>query len=510
MLPKDSLQISVGFPLGYSGSAAGTPEDLPDPVRLHEAFVAAAAGGPWAEAQDRVLVPRREHRAALEWLERHEPLGLIVPGARSATPSARRFRWRASPRALAETDFEPRTALAGPVVYVWPPPNDAVVNALQTLAREVTHVGRADSVVKVEVSVGLRAEGGEVYVPAPGRGPGRVMRVPLAGRTEALIAAHRDASIRGGHTTAPTGRQAPDKCVTADNAAATALRRFAPSAGDGAWPFEEVWSLRVTAPTRDTQIEAIATRLRRPTFRVAGAVAVHRAIVRAIGDAVPSFVSGREGDGPLRGAGHLAIHFADRPQLGGPVILLGIPTGVADADRELLLSALARPRRVTARLARGRDEPVRFTIEPPRVRSALPFWGADGALMGTEVPMALDVAGHPRNAPWSIEDAVVCSVGYAMRGVLERDDIVWEAGWRFRSRLVATLRERYGVAVLARRVPRAASSYVHRVCAGELVVAVAALVNLGTLGGVGGGFLALGRARHLGGGLLVPFEVGAR
>jgi CRISPR-associated protein Csb2 len=509
MLPRGSLRISVEFPVGYSGSMGGAPEELPDPVRLHEAFLAAAAGGPWGEVRDRVLVPRREHRVALEWLERHEPLGVIAPAVRFAAPSARRFRWRASPRVLAETDFEPRTALSGPAVYVWPPAEDAVVDALRTLACEVTHVGRGDSVVKVEVSVSPRDESGRLHEPAPGRGPGRVMRVPLAGRTEALLVAHRDASRRGGHATGSLGRQAPDKRVTGDNGTATALRRFAP-AESADWPFEEVWTLPVRALTRETPIEGIAARLRKPVLRVAVAVAVHRAIVHAIGEDVPSFVSGRDGDGPLRGSGHLAIHFADRPQLGGPVILLGIPAGVADADRDQLLSALARPRRVAARVAHGRGEPVRFAIDRPRVGSALPFWGSEVALMGTEVPMALDVTGHPRRSPWSIEDAVACSVGYAMRGVLERDGLVWETGWRFRGRLVAMLHEHYGVAVAVRRVPSAASSYVHRVGAGELVVAVSAMLNLGELAGVGGGFLALGRARHLGGGLLAPVEAGAR
>jgi CRISPR-associated protein Csb2 len=510
MLPEGSLLIGLTFPLGYSGSDAGTPEELPAHARLHEALLSGAAGGPWAEIEDRVLVPCPEHLAALEWLEQNEPLGMIMPATRSVAPGARRYRWRASPRVLAESDFEPRTAFAGPVVYVWPPATEAVVRALRTLAREVTHVGRADSIAAVDIAVSPRAEGGSAVLErAEGRGSGRVMRVPLPGRTRALMSAHRLASSGGSHTTGATGRQAPDRLVTGANTIATALRRFAPSLNEADWPFEEVWVLPVEVPGRTPSVEAIAAKLRQPAFRVPGAVEVHRAIVRAIGEDVPAFVSGREGDGPLKGAGHLAIHLADTAELGGAVVLLGIPTGVADADRELLLSALPRARHVSARPAGWRGEVVRFKLGAPLVRSALPFWSAGAVLMGTEVPMVLDAAGRPRNAPWSIEDAVVCSVGYAMRGVLQRDGLEWEAGWRFRCRLVDTLRERYGVTVAARRVPRSASSYVHRVRTGELVVAVSALVNLGELGG-DGGFLALGRARHLGGGLLVPVDVAAR
>jgi CRISPR-associated protein Csb2 len=263
----------------------------------------------------------------------------------------------------------------------------------------------------------------------------------------------------------------------------------------------------VRGRTSGQPFNTIAAKLGERTFRIAGAVGVHRAIVRAIGEDVPPFVSGREGDGPLRDAGHLAIQFTSEPSqsAGRPAFLLGIPTGVSDADRELLLSALAEPQPVTARMVDRRGG-LRFAIGPPRVRSALPFWETDAALMRTDVPIVLDAVGRPRDAPWSIEDAVVCSIGYAMRSVLERDGLVWESGWRFRRQMVATLREHYGVEVAARRVWDAASNYVHRAAPGELLVAASALVSLGTLGGVRGGFLALGRARHLGGGLLMPVD----
>jgi CRISPR-associated protein Csb2 len=510
MRSEGALRISVAFPLGYSGSAAGAPEALPDPVRLHEAFVAAASGGPWAEVEGRVLVPTSEHRLALEWLEQHEPVGIVAPGVRLSAPSARRYRWRASPRVLTESDFEPRAALSGPAIYVWPPANAAVVATLRTLAREVTHVGRADSIAKVEVSVSSRDD--EVtHVRVLGRGAGHVMRVPLPGRTEALIGAHREASRHGVHRTGSTGRQVPDRYVTGDNATATAQRRFAPACQGAGWPFEEVWVLPVRRRTSGQPLDPLAAKLGERSFRVTAAVGVHRAIVRAIGEDVPPFVSGREGDGPLKDAGHLAIQFARQPSqaAGRPAFLLGIPTGVSDADRELLLSALAEAQPVTARAADRRGG-VRFAIGPPRVRSALPFWDTDSALMRTDVPIVLDAVGRPRDAPWSIEDAVVCSIGYAMRGVLERDGLVWESGWRFRREMVATLRERYGVEVAARHVRDAASGYVHRAAPGELLVAASALVSLGTLGAIRGGFLALGRARHLGGGLLVPDDEIAR
>jgi hypothetical protein len=127
--------------------------------------------------------------------------------------------------------------------------------------------------------------------------------------------------------------------------------------------------------------------------------------------------------------------------------------------------------------------------------------------MRTEVPLVLDAIGRPRHARWSIDDAVVCSVGYAMRAVLEGPKLPWGTGWDFRRELVALLREEYGVAAVAARFPSSATRFIHRAAPGELVVAARAIVNLGRLAPEGAGFLALGRARHLGGGLLVPERI---
>lgn len=497
MNQEETLQISVTFPQGaYSGSELGAAEDLPSPARLHEALLAAAAGGPWGVPDGRVLVAHEEHRAALAWLERHEPLGAIPPQVTLSAPSALRYRWRASPVERRDSDFEPRAALDGPVRYLWPAAPGSVLAALREIAREVTHVGRADSVAIIDVtSVARTSVAGRLHPLVPRRGPGRVLRVPCEGRTDALTRAHREASQRGGHSPGPMGRQASDVLVTGANEEATALRRFAPPQADADWPYAEVWTLRVG--TGDARMPLT------PALRVPAAVGVHRAIVDAIGEDVPPFVTGRDGDGPLRGAGHLSIQLAQDDRSGDVLVLLGLPPDVRDADRATLRAALERPLRAGAR---RRGHATRwFTTERPRVRPALPFWTDSGALMRTDVPLVLDAPGRPRHAPWSLEDAVLCSVGYAMRGVLERAGTAWGAGWAFRRELVALLREEWDVAAVVRRAPGAASRFAHRVPDGELTVAVNAVVRLGRLGPMTGGFLALGRTRHLGGGLLVPF-----
>ena len=89
-----------------------------------------------------------------------------------------------------------------------------------------------------------------------------------------------------------------------------------------------------------------------------------------------------------------------------------------------------------------------------------------------------------------------------MRGVLEAEGLTWGGGWAFRRTLVAQLREQ-GVDARARRVVAGAARYSHRAREGDLLVAVDAIVTLGELSG-DGGLLALGRSRHLGGGLLRP------
>jgi CRISPR-associated protein Csb2 len=194
----------------------------------------------------------------------------------------------------------------------------------------------------------------------------------------------------------------------------------------------------------------------------------------------------------------------DRQDSGTLVACLAIPEGVPDADREQLADALRSPLRAGVELRRG--DTRWFEVGSPTRRAALPFWtGAAPTLLRTAVPMVLDVNGGPRRERWTLDDAVVCSIGFAMRGVLERDGFAWGSGWAFRSELVRRLREEHGVGARTARVRSNALRFAHRVRDNDLVVATHALVDLGTLAPPGGaGFLALGRARHLGGGLLIP------
>jgi len=506
MTVATTLAIEVAFPRGvYSGSAFGAQEELPDHARLHEAFVAAAAGGPAATPGGRVLVARADHRRAVEWLEQTDPVGVVVPPLDLHPRDARRYRWRASPVAAADTPFEPQVALGGPVTYLWPRAPDDVLAALEELGREVTHLGRADSVVAVRVFAADSRPVAGLHRVASRRGPGRVMRIPRAGRFRSLVDAHAQASRPGRHGTGPIGKQAPDLLVTGANDEALALRRFEPVGLGVEWPFAELWEMGVsrvgTSEEPDDEI-ALRREMARPQNRVAVAVGVHRALVHAIGDDVPAFVRGRDGDAPLRGAGHLAIHV--RPQSAGDAlgVLLALPRDTPAVDREQLARAVERPLRAGARLASGR--PVRYVVRNPVPRPAVPFWPVDDPVMRTEVPFVVDVNGGPRGGGWTLDDATVCSVGFALRGVLERQGMEWGEGWRFRERLVDTLRRVHGVRARAVRVRRNAARFAHRVRPGDLIVAAHAAVDLGELAPERGGFIAIGRARHLGGGLLVP------
>lgn len=487
----EALLVRVAFPrAAYSGAELGTPEELPSPARIHAAFVAAAAGGPHARVEGRVLRAQDRHRTAVRWLEDHEPLGVAGPTLRSTSYGARRYRYRAAVGHANETDFEPFSALDGPVTYAWPEPSEEVVEGLRELAPEITHVGRADGTAIVKVALGaFDLEAQDVLARAMGRGPGRPLRVARTGRFDALASAHLQASKAGHHSSGTRSVQASDQPVPSAGEEATVLRRFAPAVARGSWAFSEAWRVELRGA-----VPRWALRLDR---RVAVAVAIHRAVVAAIAADVPAFVSGRDGDGPLRGPGHLAIHPV--PASGGLSVILGLPSGVPEADRATLLDALgARPKvRLAARTVR---------LGTPAISPALPFWPGEGALMVTAVPMVLDNAGGPRRGSWTLDDAVICSVGYALRGVLEEAGMEWGTGWSFRQALVGKLRDR-GVRARARRVPRGAAQFAHRAPRDQLLVAVEALVNLGDLASTPGGLLALGRSRHLGGGLLAPVDV---
>jgi CRISPR-associated protein Csb2 len=491
MTPEAALLVRVGFPRGaYSGGDFGSAEELPSPARIHAAFVSAAGGGPGARADGRALVADASHETAVRWLEDNEPIGLLAPVARLTDYRVRRYRLRAAPDHSNETDFEPFSALDGVVTYAWPPPESTVLVALRELAAEVTHIGRADSTAIVDVTLGEVDPHGPGFLRSvSGRGPGRALRVPTPGRFVALVEAHGRAMRPGGHRTGSGGVQASDTPVESAGETATRLRRFASLASDAAWPFSEAWEVPL-----DGQLPSWALRVDR---RVSVAVAIHRAIVAAIGTDVPPFVSGRDGGAPLRGAGHLAIQLVmsecDETRAR---IVFALPPNVPEADRAVLLEALAG--RPAVRLG-GRT----LRLGLPTVGPALAFWSTGSGVMATEVPMVLDAPGVPRHGEWTLDDAVLCSLGYALRAVLERRGTEWGSGWKFRRALVTALRE-HGAEARADRVHGSASRFAHRAREGDLLVAVHAAVRLGDLAAGGHGLLALGRARHLGGGLLRP------
>lgn len=475
----------------YRGGDLAQPEPLPSPARLHAAFLSAAGGGPGAGIVDGELCAGAEADAAVRWLEEHEPIGVIAPRNHLTDYAARRHRIRAAVNVARgehhreETPFEPFSAVDGPVVFAWPTPPPEIRETLTELAREITHLGRADSTVIVSVSTGsLETDRARMLLPARGRGPGLELRIPRAGRTTALISAHRRARAPAPHGAGRKGAQVPDEPVDSAEEAATSVIRFAAPRPAGGWPFSEIWRVPGSAPWPSWAM--------RPQYRVATAVAVHRTLVAAIGEDVPACVTGRDGGGPLAGSSHLAIQFSSTPL----ELLLGIPVGVSDIDRVALLDALAKRPRVRV----GRQY---VALDLPRVAPAATFWAEPADRFATEVPLVLDAPGTPRNVPWSLGDGVLCSLGYALRGPLEAAGVTWGSGWAFRRQLVALLRER-GARATAFRVTSSASRFLHRGRDGDLVVAVHAVLELGEFAGERRGFLALGRSRHLGGGLLQP------
>jgi CRISPR-associated protein Csb2 len=494
-----ALLVSVSYPGGvYRGANRGLPEELPSPARLHAAFVGAAGGGPGARPEGAVLVASDEDRRAVAWLEDQRPIGIKVPDLRVTRYPAVRHRVRAAvdPKKAHdlhrdETPFEPFSALAGPVVFAWPPPDAAIRSRLLALAAEITHVGCADATVVVDVTEDEFDERlGGTLVPIEGRGAGRALRAPEQGRFDALVDAHRQASApaRNRHSAGKMDKQASDVQPAAAGESATRLQRFAEQRAVGGWPYDEVWTVPVTPhlPRLSAQ----------PHARVRTAAAVHRAVVAAIRDDVPPFVTGRDGVGPLGGAGHLAIQLTVPEGSHDAALLLGIPVGADDADRARLLDALdSRP---AVRIGRQTCR-----LGTPHTCPARSYWSDPSDLWATEVPLVLDAPGTPRNGPWTLDDAAVCSVGYALRGPLEEVGFEWGTGWAFRRALVDALRAD-GIDARAFRIPGSASRFAHRGREGDLLVAVHAVVRLGRLALDGRGLLALGRARHLGGGLLRP------
>ncbi len=507
-----AFTIVAAFPLGtYRGHAGeGEPDRFPSPARLHAALLAAAGQGMRAsiDPATATLGLSDEDESALVWLEAHPPDGVHVPASQSASSSYVRYRdtgtvpfegTKATGRwvdKVARDRPESSVAVCGEVAWTWSssPPSE-VRDALEAIILDVSHVGTAESPVRLRIG---DVEPTHTLDPdADLWDPGGIdLDVPILGRTAALVAAHVQFVTAKVQPTPHSGSDAvirPPREVSC-----VAVARYAPA--ERATPVAGPWSHALLLDLCDAE---------RRDDRVRLAVAVHRALIALIGEGAPSVITGHFAAGAQRPANRLAIqlldpsmpsrHVADAPA----TLALLVPADVDPVEMATIHTAIGQ---LTAfRGPGGRRR--RISRTPPRVVDATSFWepaSGESRRWRTVVPAVADIR-PPRGRSWSLEDAVLLAVALVWRERLGSPG----QGLQWMMDLVDAARAA-GVSVQqAGRLRRNdVTRFVHRVHPDAVVSAYHAVLELGSLGS-GRDLVAIGQTRHLGGGLLVPDDCAA-
>lgn len=485
--PDVMLYLAATYVLGaYRGrSSGGQLEDLPSPLRLHAALLAAAGSGPTAQEVEGRLVPRLEDVALLEWLEEHSPDWIWCPSVaaersdvihyrRSGTLDRGRYRQPKS-RLL-----EQPAALDGPVIWGWEECPPEHLRTLHELLAEVPYLGSAESPVVLSVldeaptappMVRFQAD---PFKARPGR---RTFQVARPGRTRALIAAYVK------QLELPPART--DKPSTSEDEVIQVMPTVGLGSADYAYETENV-----DLPWTRVCVMQYAAKTAAPEDPVRAAVALHRALIAKLGSDgsdVDPWITGRYAEGVPRPANRIAIHCIPRtdeanvqwlPHADGAFLIL-IPRDVPSSTYEALSLAIGRLKKVWTDRQSGDLRIVHRTE-----LSANHFWApAKPGVRRTWVTWPAAVADRRAR---SLEKIVRTSLGMVWRDLGEDvDDFELLAGRSLASRDTRRL--------------------VHRMNPEALRLAYQAHLDLsGIVGDTA--LVALGQSRHLGGGLMVPVD----
>ncbi|MFV0296122.1 MAG: type I-U CRISPR-associated protein Csb2, partial [Hyphomicrobiaceae bacterium] len=373
-------------------------------------------------------------------------------------------------------------------------PPAPVAQILKALCAEVSHLGTAQSPVRLVVtdqespsSLWLNHEA-DLFT------PGSDLQVPLPGRTAELVGAHQRVTERapsvardGWKTDEVSGSHVPPR-------ERVAVAKYVAREAE---PDHLPWSRALLIPL---------SRRVSPRDRVSLAVAMHRAMISVLRENVPPLITGNYPEGG-RPANRLAIQVVDSsmpvdlPEAADSAMVLLIPpdsqaTGLDAVPLALralsvLRSAPGGPLELGQATARAADDFWR-----PSASSVIRLW-----LTGS--PAVPDSRGV-RNVPWSFGHAALLSMAFVWKEFIGR---VPGRGDERALEMVQRV-QRHGAAVLDAAPLRAqdVQRYAHKVNSSSALRPYSATLTVGDLGG-DRVVQAIGQSRHLGGGLLVPVDV---
>ncbi|AVL99997.1 type I-U CRISPR-associated protein Cas5/Cas6 [Gordonia iterans] len=503
--------IRASFPLGvYRGHTAGERHDLlPSPLRLHSALVAAAGNGSSAVPKSGGLRRVESSERALQWLEDNPPEYVELPDWETGVSTDRPYAYmdegvvenvntdpsrRKSTRFVADS-----TALAGPIGWGWDSIPEEIASSLDELCADVPCLGETESPVVLEVRE-IEPTHRRSRSESPFASVAIRLSVPSAGRTDELDSLYeraqpaRTPSVSGDKWKSTEKPLAPR--ITHDCAIHLGYDRLDddPQDQEAPAPWEHLVHIAV-----DKHIEA--------PHRVQWAVAMHRALVAALGTEANSAVTGRYPEGARRPANRVAIQYVDETsmQLSSHAEL---GPGFALLVSDDALAEVAPIVDLVRRLYRGGVGEIRLghrtlleasTFWETPAEGARRLWCSAAVVPETRRQKAVE------GRKWTLGDSALLSVGFVYRDRLGKPS-QGPAGARYRE-IVDRVQATGAAVIQASPIPDSnVGRYAHKVPEGVVVQPYQLILAPGSLVDERG-LVALGQSRHLGGGLLVPMDV---
>lgn len=501
-----ALSLVARFPLGvYQGHKRDKrPDKMPDPARLHAALLNSAAQGSCAVETNGRLAPSETSLKALRWLEENPPSGIQLPAAQWVTSATGRFAYRkvSSINKKHLTENRPVSdgvALAGTVGWRWENVPDDIADTVELLTQDVSCLGEAHSVAIIEP--------GEVnptlllnIEATPFTRGGTLVRVPTSGRTEHLISEYLLVNPKK----LPT--------VAADKKKDGELPQPPRGTHDCVQElqYKQPGARVVDAPWNQVVLFELAGSPLRNDQHIAVCVAMHRAIISALGYGASSMVTGKYGTATeTQPANRLAIQYinaehVERFGLKTHALALLLPRDATDIELRQLVRGLTSVKELWGReIGRRRLYFHGITVAadefwPKPAPGTVRFWVPQTAV----VPETRPVRSANAKKAWSLADAGLLSLSYVWRDECER---IGKGQQLYRS-LRDQIAQRGAFVHAAHTLPVSAANYVHRTGKSLTVQPWTGLFYLGDLMG-DSTIVAVGQSRHLGGGLLVPRDI---
>lgn len=532
--------IRADFLLGfYQGrNRRGVVEKYPSPLRLHAALTAGvfsrrrlALSQHSAEVEELTELDASSV-AALEWLSSHVPDAVSLPTAIvNAESDLRAYRNKglieaktASIAAITKIASEPavgRSILEGPITWWWrEEPPASLLNVIQEACCEVPYLGESVSAVRLVAAVAEELDR-DAYLredTAGFSGLGERFAVADKGRLAELQKDYvarinkKEPSISQDQAMSKGGLPKTKESENPDEWNDRAMKDFVsykrppvPQTSDAPWP--EAFLLHVSS-ARSAQWPPL------PEDRVDWAVAVHRAIASRLGAEAPPLITGRYAYKSMQPANRVSIQILDAGMnihpgqtLRRAAILIAIPRDADPEEVDILQEAIHSLDLITktgggAVAVDGIEMVDTENLWNPVPDGCTRWWFTHPVLISdSRTPRRSSLKGRE----WTVEDAFRVAVGNVFREyrslhIPQRGD----------ERLVALSEAVHNTGVrigaAQRAFPTRPEKYAHHMNDGSAIIALQGLVHLGELD-ANCAFMALGQSRHLGGGLLIPFDL---